>query len=339
MPRRSLLRPTPITRRDGVATTVWRKDPAESGTQPRRLLGIKLPSLGVPSAPKVNAFDMAMDFDASNPAPVAQPKWWEKYVSDTEENPDPAFACTPELLDVISSPVGDLAVVWEPVDAEQNHIYTKTSGYDRAVLHFKSMKTGKRYGYLKVHSITDESFERSFGNDEFTPFRAHQRFDGLHYPNDLFLFDEDDIRRDFAPTSSIEEIRRGVWQEASRSLRKPYQVIPDDETVKRDLVEYGKIITERANGIRSFALPEAPYIDFSRVDDELKGQGFGKALYVYGAKRLAADGKALGGSGVQSDEAEALWNRLSASMPERFSYIDRNDGTTAYRHPILDFRE
>lgn len=69
-----------------------------------------------------------------------------------------------------------------------------------------------------------------------------------------------------------------------------------------------------------------PFVAYAHVDDigdanragpghpgGLRGTGVGTAMYVLAAQHLAATGRFLIGSGIQSDDAEALWARLVAN--------------------------
>lgn len=51
-----------------------------------------------------------------------------------------------------------------------------------------------------------------------------------------------------------------------------------------------------------------PFVDFIRVNDDMRRQGIGTALYQYGAKWLAREkGLPLYASGIQTTEAKAAW--------------------------------
>lgn len=111
----------------------------------------------------------------SGTSPEAEPEWWKQYKADAEA--DEALPTTPELVDIIESPEGLLAVVWHSEsqdDGDRN--VTFDSGIVISAIQYHSMKTGETLGHVKIASMDETSFERSFGKDEFTPFRWQARY-------------------------------------------------------------------------------------------------------------------------------------------------------------------
>lgn len=93
-----------------------------------------------------------------------------------------------------------------------------------------------------------------------------------------------------------------------------------------------------------------PFVDYSFLDHtatgpdgavvRLRGTGIGQLMYVLAAKRLAEQGKVLRASGIQSEEAEALWRRLLANpdVPTREVTVGPQGGQYG-RHVVdcIDF--
>lgn len=127
---------------------------------------------------------------------------------------------------------------------------------------------------------------------------------------------------------------------------------PSDPTVLADeLAVASAYFAKQMRGfVRCLAMP---FVDFSHVDGDpgyafgfsydenhpgpLRGTGIGRTMYLLASQHLAASrGKALRGSGLQSDQAQALWTRLVAdpSVPTRKTqmtfYKPTKDQTKTY---------
>jgi hypothetical protein len=286
---------------------------------------------------------MAKHFDASNPQPSSYPKWWDAYVQESTSNMLPQLASEPELLDVIASPKGDIAVVWQPLSQDKLDSVMNVSGRETSVTYFKSMKTGDNMGWIKTSSITDESFAHSFGNDEYTPFRYRAWFSGQGYPGLSFAGysgsrGDDDVPLD---PDDKDAINSSVWLSIQKDFRSYTEnaELPDAETIGADIATYTARIREDIARVRDFADPDAPYVASSRIDEELAGKGFGTALYVYTAKRLGLDSKVLRASDNQSDEAEALWARFEDRIPEHVGSMTKPTIMGLQTDLTLDFRQ
>ena len=350
MPAKSTLRPVAITRRDGVATTVWRKDDIPS--KKRGLFWKKSPAISSPVLDG-HPVDFALDFDARNPPEVAEPSWWGKFSAESESGQNPLFPSTPELLDVIPSPLGDIAVIWQPVSQYINEEAPRKSGFETSVLEFRTMAAGEDVGHLKTASVSDESFTKAFGEDEFAPFRWKNRNGGRYRCLDVKSPDseEDEI---FFDQTDTDGLYRHIWAEAHVDFRhgvttddgrdlSHYQVkaehSPEDiNIVKADVARYVSDISKGIENARGFHLYDAPYIDFSTVGEVLRGSGFGSAMYIYAAKRLGADGRVLRASGSQSAEAVAMWVRMSEKLPDNVTSVEAEWLGEKKVNPALDFR-
>lgn len=287
----------------------------------------------------------------------AKPKWWKKYTEETQNNEVSSLSTTPELMDVIDTPAGKMAVVWEPVSQASSDKYVQIdSGYTIQRCVMRSYETGEEVAYIKASHVDEDAIKRSFGDDEFTPFRYHARYSGSHY--DLGDKDEEDKS---VPDSELPEVRRKVWvganrdQELGRMVRRriledkdgnlvmPHQVgaehAPDDDAkVQADLQMYSAVLTKDfAEWKKNQSMP---FVDYAHVNENLKGQGFGTAAYVYTARKLATQGRVLRGSGIQTADAQAVWKRFQNRFPDNISFEEReeHDGSVSVL-PILDFRE
>jgi len=275
-----------------------------------------------------------------------KPEWWNEY---EQELANDEFAPTrAELIDVIDSPAGPLAVVWQDDNPEDKSL-TLGSGYGERVTYFKSVETGEVLGYLKSTYMDENTVERSFGDDELAPFRWRSRYGSARYP-----FDDENYVYDGRNLEGEELLqkRRDVWVQAHKDLeimpkdengnRIGYwnitkEHVPSDVQVLKDLKKLGKKVQPEIN--ESYENFATPYIDYSRVNGSLAGKGYGTAMYVYTARMLAKEGKALRGSGVQSDDAQGIWKRFKEKFPNNVSTMESTWRGQKHVRPVLDFRE
>lgn len=294
-----------------------------------------------------------------------KPKWWNKYVKSSESN---VYApSSPVLLDVIDSPMGKLAVVWEDNSQADGDKYSSLdSGMQVSSCSYISMDTGETLGYVKTSSINEESFTRSFGDDEFTIFRYYSRYTGytireLDNGEDKLLKSHN-LEKKFRKSTSeadftVDELRRKIWLRVSSGLGKSVTLIkedgskeyipsyslteehiPDDATVRSDLKEYEKQIRAREYVDTNVKHFEVPFVDYSSVSSGLKGSGFGSSLYVYTARVLGQRGQVLRGSGIQSNDAQGVWGRFKEKLPGHTGDITLKYRTDTNTAPVLDFR-
>jgi hypothetical protein len=341
MLNRSHLSPVPITRSDGVSTTVWKKDGTSTESKKARLGGVAAPtaSSSVPRTGK--AIDYALDFDPYNPEPVTEPEWWAGYVNESETAHKKQFQSTPELLDIIPSAKGDLAVVWQPMSQTDRDFGPLEAGHDMRVLYLINADTGEQEGYLKLSSVSNESFARAFGNDEFTPFRYRSKESGARYSYlDLVSGDPYEDDEEDEPIDDIDELRRRVWKTAKLDFhhQEPKE-LPDDATIRSELKEFAKEIQPDMTQKKRYF--KTPFIDFSRVSDDLQGQGFGASMYVYAAKMLATQDLKLRSTFErnQSPQARAMWSRFKEQMPERVGTMSLTRFYDKKNFQTLDFRD
>lgn len=245
----------------------------------------------------------------------SRPVWWHEYSRESTESK--TAAASPEILDVIDSPEGKLAVVWEDTSQARNDSFTQLeSGYQVQRCVLRSWETGKEVGEVKVSWVSDETIKRSFGDDEFTPFRYQHRYSGTHYGfGEDELYDKNPLHED-----ALLQRRREVWRIANTHDRLRYRspvagrTEPSDEQVKTDLEEWSREI--RSDMTRWKESLATPFVDYSSISKPLRGQGFGTALYIYTARKLGTQGKVLRSSGLQSDKAKEVWARFQKRFPQ-----------------------
>lgn len=282
-----------------------------------------------------------------------KPKWWKNYTKEAQNNDFAPLSTTPELMDVIDTPVGKVAVVWEKNSQASNDKYVQIdSGYAVQRCVMRSFDTGEELAYVKASHVDDEAFKRSFGDDEFTPFRHRARYSGHNYPlddEDKSVAEEDlpEMRRKLWLAAKKDQglgrlVREGLFKDEDGNFVMSYQIdrkhLPEDVRVQEDLKNYSTKLNEEITKWKQER--GTPFVDFSHVNEGLKGQGFGTAVYVYTARKLATQGKTLRGSGIQTEDAQAVWSRFQKRFPNQISFEERKEGDGSISVlPILDFRE
>jgi hypothetical protein len=283
-----------------------------------------------------------------------KPQWWNKYRENALA--DKAFPTDPKLLDIIDSPIGKLAVIWQDTSQdERQKTLINSKGMGLYSCYYNSVETGERVGYVNMAYMDKDTLKRSFGDDEFAAFRYQEEWSGSSY--DLTDWDADDDDDNYVPAYSgltgeaLLEKRREVWLGAMKAdhnsvtttdgkyveyynLDKEH--VPDDETVKKDLDKYSKAIHKNLKKNSSYFT--TPYVDYSKVDSKLAGKGLGSALYIYTARALAQKGKVLRGSGIQSNEAQALWGRFKHTLPLNTRKMELIMNGEKKKYFALDFR-
>lgn len=251
-----------------------------------------------------------------------KPKWMDAYASEMENY---EFPSTPELMDVFDSPQGKIAVVWEPHSfAEGDKYVQREKGMQVSQFVLKHFDTGEKLGRMVVSSISDESFARSYKDDELTPLRYRGGKGGML----------SDLLEDEYINAPLDEQYRYAWRVGHRDLGKSIQHngewvagheitdehIPQDmDRVKKDVHELASTVSVEMNHSRQYF--KTPFVDYSSVDDSLKGLGIGSASYIYVARRLAKDGQCLRASGLQSADAEKTWESMKSRLSDRVKEI------------------
>lgn len=83
---------------------------------------------------------------------------------------------------------------------------------------------------------------------------------------------------------------------------------PSGEALDEDLRDFQSTCDKSLNWFTKGR--EDPFIDYSKIEREYRGKGLGGALYIYAARMLGENNQILRASGLQSDDAERLWEKL-----------------------------
>lgn len=278
-----------------------------------------------------------------------KPRWWKSYAAEAASANIPT---KPELLDVINTAEGEMAVIWEDDSQASNDVFPVTEkGWKVQRLLLRSMKTGEEMGYIKASHVNEETLSRVFGSDEFASFRARFAYGGStqHYPfhdaNEVDGRLSLDVPQDPA---EYKQFRNLVWlgEMASRgiSLTHNGEHVPhyalstkhipdDDDRIEADLKKFRKLASDEMT--KHIEPVREPFVDYSKVSAILRGSGVGAALYVYTARKLAQQGRALHSSSLQSEHAVAAWERLRKNLPDNVRPVKRADDKQVF---ALDFR-
>lgn len=276
-----------------------------------------------------------------------EPAGWSSYVDECQSHPERPG--TPELLDVIPSPEGPLAVTWFHDSQDWNDI--TAPGEDGMRIHrvgLYSLTQKKDLGAVKVAYVDEEVTRQSFGDDELKLYRWAERYNSSFH-------EEVPTPAAWSQMTGEEqsEVRRKIWAEMMRARRvitvhEGKTISYQDITVEhapatdREVVQAMKrmflptLKKEQKAQAASYAIP---FIDRSSTEPELRGKGYGTAMYVYAARRLAQDGKVMKASGVQSPEAKRLWDRFQARFPNNVNPLtEKNQQGTKRLSLVMDFR-
>ena len=281
-----------------------------------------------------------------------KPRWFHNYEETHRLFPDSHVS----LLAKIPSKLGDLAAVCESDSMASNDEWAqKDRGYQLQRIVLKHMKTGLAYGYIKVSAVTEDTLKRSFGDNHWSVFAWAQSSTGHN-------FNLDKEKAEAMVTLSGEDLqkaKRELWAESYKtrgfpesvnyerrtSLQRTVNLKPEDapgdtsildkeiEIVRESLLEDQKNFLE---------INRVPWVDYIKVEDELRGSGVGAALYVLAARKLAEKGLYLRASGVQTDEAKKAWLRMKdLGLPIRtiensVGYLSPNKQRT-HETFVLDF--
>lgn len=294
------------------------------------------------------------------------PRWLKNLKDDGSKAFGSGFGA--EIVDVVSIDGVDYAVVWNNYSMKPNDFYMqKESGYRIASLEYRHMDSGVVEGYVKANFVDDDSLHHSFGDDEFSSFRSYQM---RHYVKILDVVDVVDetfgvsygvFPAPYDENSSAEDrvrAKKALWANVYKAIRKVPDGVDmkmlnynmenlsekdafDDEESLDAGIAYAKEIVDAEHD--KFVLSKnVPFVDYSLLEDSLRGKGVGSSLYVYAARMLGKENKVLSGSGIQSDDALGLWKRLAADKRMNVDVVSRRyavknlDRTS--QHLALDFR-
>jgi len=80
-------------------------------------------------------------------------------------------------------------------------------------------------------------------------------------------------------------------------------------------------------------------VNASDVDVQLKGKGYGSALYLYTAKQLATAGKVLTNGRIQSHDAADMWASLQKHHPQNVTKVTVRTGNGRTTTTTLDLNK
>lgn len=256
------------------------------------------------------------------------------------------FGTRPVVVDVMETPVGSAAVVWSKNSTDDSDITMWKRGFEINSISLMSMEDGRKLGYLKVQVVTEEKCKQAFGDDEWSAFRYKENFGGGLL---VKSWDEKpEVGKTTDPTELLEAKQR-LWHNCrtfhGRDL-PPSKVKMKSWSYSEDDAPEGDLLEEELASMREvfgkqyqeFKRTRAtPFVDFSRLETEVKGKGLGPALYVYTSRCLAKfEGNPLSSSGLQSEEAQGLWRKLQSNpaLPVKETKDPWGKGEKRY---LLDF--
>lgn len=290
------------------------------------------------------------------------PRWMSAAIKESKGT----FGSTPEIIDVIDSPEGKLAVVWEPHSLAKNDSNMPERGYVVTRIALRNMKSGEVRGYLKTTHVDDESVKIAFGEDGYESLRYMSDASGSNYGTYRWekngkknkhgreMSDKVDLIQSASTPEELIEAKRQIWSASHRAenlgievdgeYKAPYNISDsdaptDEKQLDRDLK---KIIRQTEKKVVEFKKTHGdPYIDYSSVERELKGTGIGSALYVYSARMHAKKNRSIRGSTLQSDSAQSVWARFAKNDKLPIKKIVRVMGRSGEKTEtyVMDFRE
>lgn len=309
---------------------------------------------------KSAATDRALEADLTYTGDT--PDWMKDSIKAAQQT----FGSTPEIIDVIDSPEGKLAVVWEPNSLAKNDSYMPERGYIVTRVILRNMQTGSIRGYLKTTHVDDESMKIGFGDDGYESLRYMSDASGSNYGTHRWektgekdergyeISDEVDVIRSASTPEELIEAKRHIWAASHRAEnlsievngehKAPYNISDsdaptDEKQLDKDLK---KIIRRTKKEFAEFKKTHGdPYIDFSKVEDDLKGTGIGSALYVYSARMHAKKDRSIRGSTIQTEFAQSVWSRFAQNdkLPVKKTVKTNPRSKEKSDVYVMDFRE
>lgn len=265
--------------------------------------------------------------------------------------PSGPFGARPDILDVIDTPAGPMAVVWEEESVSPGDAFPQeTLGMYLHKLSYVNMETGEQEGYIRIKHADEDSLRRAYGSDEWQALR----YQSAHGGTRIFKPEAQQVLEDSGASSEqLLEATKSVWATAHQGLRaiphgykkNYYQITqddaPDEKQIDRDLAALSEEIRE--DRVEPFLQDNnMPTIDYSQMGDNLRGLGFAQSLYVYSARKMAERGKAMRSSTIQSGSALRFWSSMvkNKDIPvkkgkHRWHHQDEDEAAMVL---ILDFR-
>lgn len=275
----------------------------------------------------------------------------------------------PEVVGRLQVATGPALVIWD----KHTRDGIEERGYNLSRVSLHDEATGRELGYLKMVFVDDESFARSFKEDEWAGARCAADFGGSCHS--LFTPFRGQVERGEVPPGDRWEnaktpeerlaMKREIWAQLPalfkhtstyqpsnyEALREKYrwgmldhlraEDAPEDEgLLEQDLEQLKALADDRAAAHKEGN--KYPFVDYIRTDEAYRGRGLGKSLYLLGARLLARDfQKPLKASGLQSPEAVLAWRRLTETRgaPITVGYGVRSIHSSTPSTPsfLLDF--
>ena len=211
-----------------------------------------------------------------------------------------------------------LTYTWSDQSLRPQDIVSRERGY--LVSRLSVTHGDIEVAYLNVTSTTKEIMADTFATpfewaDENTGASFGFRYRDEVTPQHIWATAYENLKYEIPPASTT---GRRTWGAYSDS-----EAPTDPRVLAAELATAAKVYTKQMRSMVRFL--STPFVDFSHVDSQfdadrivghpgnLRGTGIGKTMYVLAARHLAATrGQVLRASGCQSEEAQALWQRLAA---------------------------
>lgn len=258
------------------------------------------------------------------------PTWWESFVTETstaiaDKNSKGVPDVEPKLLDVINIDGKPVAVVWCENSPDVIDVTSPNyNGIQVKICYLKDFETGSKIGYVKTSEVNDQVFEQGFGDDELQTVRWLNRYRGLSLDAQPNKFNH------VGPTDTLtDDDWKEVWVCVYRHERRSFtsssgeyinyynlskEHAPNDvKTVREDIAVLSKEKEKTIKGWRDYF--STPFIDYSNLQPEYQGKGYGTVLYTYAARQLGRNNQMMRASSLQSDEASNLWESFKRKLP------------------------
>lgn len=336
-------------------------------TNMRHMMGFTMKHSGISKTVPTN-HALASKLEYNGPVP----KWAKSMEKESREKW--GGDDHPRIIDTIDSPIGKLAVVWEPRSLSDNDSHVQGErGFTVNRTSFVDMKTGKKVAYLSSSYIDDDSAKRSFKDDEWSGLAYMEEYSGRSYglrkyrdipvEKRIPILGSKRVKkterfnplREAKTSEELLAVKRDVWLQSHRSFEQTplsskgsrggkahYQLSLEDApnthaALDADMAPIKKLADKEYANFKKDN--DTPFVDFSRTEKIIQGTGLGSALYVYSAKMLGQNGQVLRGSGLQSGEATDVWDRFANNKDLPIRKIMREHSKSKPKeHYALDFR-
>lgn len=199
----------------------------------------------------------------------------------------------------------------------------------------KTFIHSRQVGYLKIAYVPSEDVDYYFP----TIFHFMDQVKGWHlleheddfnspkvYPGDEEFAKEAHNRRgiqkvdDFPDWREYDEVSDERWEELADYYKKEIR-----ETFNDQFQKYLDYYVDK------------PYVDYSSVDEDYRRRRIGFNMYKKMAKMLGEKGMVLYSSTIQTDEAQAVWEKLKEVLPVKKTVDESFVGEEVVRY-YIDYR-